>query len=126
VNNTTSLNSDCCTLRPNRLGEGSVSDPDRSLWFDPTAFAVPGQYQFGNSGRNILRGPSFGAADWALAKSFPFTERSRLQLRWEVFNAFNGTNLGNPVTGIDSSLAGRITGLAHFMRRQQLGAHVYW
>ena len=71
-------------------------------------------------------GPSFGAADWSLAKSFQFTERARLQLRWEMFNAFNQTNLANPTTGIDSSLAGRITGLAHFMRRQQLGAHVYW
>jgi len=126
VNNTASLNSDCCTLRPDRLADGSVANPDRNQWFDPKAFAIPGQYQFGNSGRNILRGPSFAAADWSLAKSFQFTERARLQLRWEVFNAFNQTNLANPSTGIDSSLAGRITGLAHFMRRQQLGAHVYW
>ena len=104
----------------------SLTSPDRNLWFDPKAFAIPGQYQFGNSGRNILRGPSFGAADWALAKSFQFTEHARLQLRWDVFNVFNQTNMANPVTGIDSSLAGRITRLAHFMRRQQLGAHVYW
>ena len=103
--NTASLNSDCCTFRPDRIGEGTVTNPDRNQWFDPKAFAIPGQYQFGNSGRNILRGPSFAAADWSLAKSFQFTERARLQLRWEVFNAFNQTNLANPSTGIDSSLA---------------------
>jgi hypothetical protein len=126
VANTASLNSDCCTLRPNRLAVGSIENADRSRWFDPGAFAVPGLYQFGNSGRNILRGPAFRSADWALSKSFQFTEAVRLELRWEAFNAFNSTNLSNPVTSIDSSLAGRITGLAHFMRRQQLGAHFYW
>lgn len=126
VANTASLNSDCCTLRPDRLGQGTVANPDRNQWFDRTAFAVPGLYQFGNSGRNILRGPSFGTADWALSKSLRFTETFRLELRWEAFNAFNQTNLGNPTSAIDSSLAGRITGLAHFMRRQQLGAHFYW
>ena len=126
VANAASLNSDCCTLRPDRLGQGSVSNPDRSQWFDRTAFRVPGQYIFGNSGRNILRGPGFSVADWALSKSLEFTETKRLELRWEVFNAFNRTNLANPVASIDSSLAGRILGIAHFMRRQQLGVHLFW
>lgn len=126
VGNTASLNSDCCTLRPDRLGQGTVSNPDRNQWFDKTAFAVPGLYQFGNAGRNILRGPSFSSADWALSKSIRFSEATRLELRWEGFNVLNQTNLSNPTTAIDSSLAGRITGLAHFMRRQQIGAHLYW
>ena len=78
-----------------------------SSGFDPSAFAVPGLYQFGNSGRNILRGPAFSSADWALAKSFLFTEAARLELRWEAFNTFNSTNLANPgsvnrfITGCD-------------------------
>lgn len=126
VANTASLNSDCCTLRPDRIGQGTVANPDRNQWFDKTAFVVPGLYPFGNAGRNILRGPSFATADWALSKSLRFTETFRLELRWEAFNAFNQTNLGNPTAAIDSTLAGRITGLAHFMRRQQLGAHFYW
>jgi hypothetical protein len=41
-------------------GAGHCRHPDRNQWFDRTAFAVPGLYQFGNAGRNILRGPSFG------------------------------------------------------------------
>jgi len=120
------LNSDCCTLRPNRVGNGAASNPTRDQWFDASAFTVPGQYQFGNAGRNILRGPSFSSADWALAKKFALSEQRRIELRWEVFNAFNRTNLGNPVNAIDSSLAGKIFGINHSMRRQQLGIHLYW
>jgi outer membrane receptor protein involved in Fe transport len=120
------LNSDCCTLRPNRIGEGTVSNPTRDQWFDVSAFTLPGQYQFGNAGRNILRGPNFSSADWALAKKFGFGEERRVELRWEVFNAFNRTNLASPVSSIDSALAGRISGIVHPMRRQQLGIHLYW
>ena len=123
VSNTASLNSDCCTLRPDRLGVGTRSDANRDGWFDKTAFAVPGLYQFGTSGRNILRGPGFMTADWALSKSIFFTETKKLELRWEAFNALNRTNLGNPNTGIDTSVVGLIRGLSNPMRRQQLGAH---
>ena len=123
VSNTASLNSDCCTLRPDRLGVGTRSDASRDGWFDKTAFAVPGLYQFGTSGRNILRGPGFMTADWALSKSIFFTETKKLELRWEAFNALNRTNLSNPTAAIDSSVVGLIRSLSNPMRRQQLGAH---
>jgi outer membrane receptor protein involved in Fe transport len=120
------LNSDCCTLRPNREGSGTLDNPTRDRWFDASAFTLPGQYQFGNSGRNILRGPSFSSADWALAKKFRISEERRVEFRWEVFNAFNRTNLANPVNAIDSALVGVISNITHPMRRQQLGVHLYW
>jgi outer membrane receptor protein involved in Fe transport len=120
------LNSDCCNERPDRVGTGTISNPTRDQWFDVNAFTLPAQYTFGNAGRNILRGPSFSSVDLGLTKKFEFTEQIRMELSWQAFNAFNRTNLGNPVTAIDSSLAGRIFGLTHFMRRQQLGVHFYW
>jgi len=126
INNTPSLNSDCCTLRPDRFGSGALSSQNRNQWFDSTAFRVPAQYVFGNSVGNILRGPGFSSAAWSLSKNVQFSESKKLELRWEAFNAFNPTNLSNPVAAIDSSLAGRITGIAHFMRRQQLGVHFSW
>lgn len=126
VGDTSSLNSDCCGLRPDRLGVGTVSNPTRDRWFDKTAFAVPGQYLYGTSGRNILRGPAFFTGDWALSKSIKFTEDVRLELRWELYNVFNTTNLAQPSTAIDSSVAGRIFGTSHPMRRQQLGVHLYF
>ncbi|HWB97910.1 MAG TPA: TonB-dependent receptor, partial [Bryobacteraceae bacterium] len=126
LGNNASLNSDCCTLRPNRNAKGTVSNPNRSRWFDPTAFSVPAQYTFGNSGRNILRGPAFSSFDWALTKSFHFTERKQLELSWQVFNALNSTNLSNPVGTVDSATAGRILGIAAPMRRQQIGLHFFF
>ena len=122
LGDTSSLNSDCCTLRPNIVGSPSVSNQNRNLWFNPTAFAVPALYTFGDSGRNILRGPGLFRVDLSLMKSFAITERFRFELQWEAFNAFNRTNLSNPNNTVDSSTAGQITSIADIMRRMQLSA----
>jgi hypothetical protein len=59
--------------------------------------------------------------DLAFAKSFMITEGLKAQVRAETFNAFNHVNLGQPNASVDSSTAGRITGLAAgtTMRRWQ-------
>ena len=66
--------------------------------------------------------------DLALGKEFAITENVDLKFRWEVFNALNRTNLSNPVTGVDSSVAGQIfsTMFGFDMRRMQFGAHLSW
>ena len=43
--------------RPDRIGDGKLSDPTVDRWFDVTAFATPAPFTYGNSGRNILYGP---------------------------------------------------------------------
>ena len=121
--NTSSLNS-TIALRPNRIRNGLVSNPNRSLWFDPTAFTVPAPYSYGDSGRNILSGPHFFSTDLSLQKLFAFNERIHLQLKWDAFNAFNNTNLQNPNASVDTSTAGQITGIVDFKRRMQIGAQV--
>lgn len=110
-------------LRPDIVGNPEVSNPSRNLWFNPAAFVVPGQYRQGTTGRNILRGPSFFEANWALSKLFQATERTRLEFRWEVYNAFNTTNLANPTVTVDSPAAGKIFGLiaGSTMRQMQFG-----
>ena len=122
LGDTSTLNSDCCTLRPNITGSPSVSNPNRNSWFNPKAFSVPALYVFGNSGRNILRGPALYRVDLALVKSFQLRERTRLELQWEAYNAFNHTNLSLPTAAVDSSTAGRIFGITDIMRRLQLSA----
>lgn len=77
-------------------------------WFDTTAFAQPAPGIFGTSGRNILLDPYFHQWDLSLFKSFSITERLRLQLRGEAFNAFNRTNLGVPNTDVNSPTFGTI------------------
>jgi hypothetical protein len=83
--------------------------PDQ--WLNLAAFAVPARGTWGNSGRNILRGPNLFQVDLALQKSIPIGEQRNIQFRWEAFNAFNRENLANPNTNISSGVAfGRITG----------------
>jgi hypothetical protein len=124
--NNTGLNSDMST-RPDIVGDPlSGISQSRNSWFNPAAYAPPGVFLFGTASRNSLRGPTFFEADWSLSKEFRFRERYRLDARWEVFNAINRTNLGLPVTAIDSSAAGLIQSLSPnaTMRNMQFGLHL--
>jgi hypothetical protein len=76
---------------PNGAGVGTVS-----CWFNPGAFAVPPAGQFGNAGRNILRGPAFAQFDPALHKDFTIAEHRRLTVGIEAYNLFNHPNFGVP------------------------------
>jgi hypothetical protein len=48
-------------------------------------------------GRNTLFAPGLDNVDLSIAKRFRFTEKSGLELRRDMFNALNTTNLGNRV-----------------------------
>ena len=52
--------------------------------------------QFGNLGRNALRGPNFFWNDFYLTKWFPVTETVKLRLEAQFFNVFNHPNFGLP------------------------------
>jgi outer membrane receptor protein involved in Fe transport len=103
-------------LRPGVTADDIQRDhPDRNSmiesFFNTQAFVPTNQVPrgtYGNAGRGLISGPAFNATDLALMKDFPFTERLRLQLRGEAFNAFNQVNFGNPVTNVASSALGRI------------------
>jgi hypothetical protein len=64
-------------------------------FFEPTAFQNS-EDRWGNTGRNILRGPWQRQFDFALAKQIPFNDHWNAELRWEVFNAFNQATFANP------------------------------
>ncbi len=121
--NNASLNS-TISLRPDRMGSGKVSNPNRNEWFNPQDFTVPAPYTYGDSGRNILLAPGFGAVDLSLLKSLKITEGSRLELKWDAFNAFNRENLASPNPYVDTATAGQITGIVDFRRRMQIDAHI--
>jgi hypothetical protein len=52
--------------------------------------------QFGNLGRNSLRGPDFLWSDFYLTKWFPLTEHVKLRLEGQFFNVFNHPNFALP------------------------------
>ncbi|MEK7751057.1 MAG: TonB-dependent receptor, partial [Acidobacteriota bacterium] len=60
---------------------------------DAFTFPAPGTVGFG---RNIFQGPSYWNLDAAITKGFQISERIRMLLRTELFNALNHPNFRNP------------------------------
>lgn len=109
-------------LRANVLRDPNLPAGERTLsrWFDTAAFEAPPPYTFGNAGRGILRADGRVNFDFSINKNFNFTERSYLQFRGELFNAFNHPDFGLPNRSMGSSGFGTITG-ATDPRTVQLG-----
>lgn len=87
-----------------------VTQPGTIQWLNPNAFRSdvdpsagacyggdsPQACQFGDLGRNALRGPDFFWNDFYLTKWFRLTEHTRLRLDVQAFNLFNHPNFGLP------------------------------
>jgi len=86
-------------------------------WFDTSRFTVNAPGTFGNSGRNILRGPRYFNTDFGVLKNTRITERTRLQFRAEFFNLFNNVNLRLPNSNVSSAQFGRITAVVDDSQR---------
>ena len=108
---TNTLNVGSGTQWPNRIGSGQLANPTIKLWFDPTAFAAPGAYTFGNEGRNTLYGPPTRQVDLSFFKNLAFSADGarRLQFRAEAFNVFNTPQFNNPNAQIGFAGVGQIT-----------------
>lgn len=91
-------------------------------YFNTAAFSQPLPAHFGTLGRNTLRGPGLHTFDMNLAKSFPLTERLRLEFRIEAFNTFNTPQFGNPDTTLTDPNFGVISGTSADNRELQWGA----
>jgi len=91
--------------------------------YDAAAFALPAQFSFGNAPRNVLRGPKFASTDLSLMKNIPVGGTAQLQVRAEIFNAFNTVNYNNPGSTFGAASFGRISS-AGSMRQVQLGARL--
>jgi hypothetical protein len=76
--------------------------------FNPAAFRTVSTGQ-GSLGRNALRGFGLSQLDLAVRRQLALTERTRLQLRAEVFNLLNHPNFGDPVADLTSRLFGLST-----------------
>jgi hypothetical protein len=97
---------------PNLTGKTTLAHPSINEYFNVSSFQQPAPYTFGNSGRNILRGPGWEDVDMNLAKTFPIPrlgEASGLELRLDTFNVLNHPNFGQPNANIGTSGAGVIS-----------------
>jgi len=112
---------------PGAMTTTATSNIPAGYFFNPFAFARPtvaaGQLipssrgtaianatgtDFGNVGRNVLRGPSQSNVDFSVIKRFPFHESKNIEFRAEFFNLFNHTNFANPISNLSAAPASSI------------------
>ena len=125
------------SARADLIGAGyPVLDTGRSkgekldAYFDKTRFANPAPNTYGTLGRNALFGPGFANIDTSLDEGLAtcrfFGEAGKIEYRFEAFNLFNATHLGNPVTGLTNPNFGKITGTDGDPRILQMALKVGW
>jgi len=119
------LNAANALARPNYASGATRGTATRNIppgyFFNPLAFARPtvlaGQLipssngtatagatgtDFGNVGRNVLRGPRQTNVDFSIIKRFPISEAKNLEFRVEFFNLFNHVNFANPISNFNA------------------------
>ncbi|HVY93557.1 MAG TPA: carboxypeptidase regulatory-like domain-containing protein [Bryobacteraceae bacterium] len=99
--------------RPNLVSDPNANQPHTAnQWIrrapfqqlNPTTQAG----QFGNEGRNVVRGPGIQNVDFSLFRNFAMGESRHLQFRAECFNLLNHANLGLPENDLQSPAFGQI------------------
>jgi hypothetical protein len=88
----------------------SVIDPTTGACYTGTLGLQndnPAICQFGDSGRNSVRGPHFTYSDIYIAKTFPIREGIKLRIDGQLFNAFNHPNFALPST-VEAGVPGSI------------------
>ncbi|MBS1876535.1 MAG: TonB-dependent receptor [Acidobacteria bacterium] len=106
--------------RPDVVGKPSYPGT-LQRWFDPSAFASPAPYTYGNAGRNILVGPGRVNWDMSLFKNFVIRDQTRFEFRAEAFNVFNHPQFGLPNANIGNAQVGQITSTVGNPRQLQMG-----
>ncbi len=84
--------------RAKQLCDGNLSRGDRTIsrWFNTDCYGEPDEFTFGNAAKNGLEGPGAVTSDMSMRKVFDITERTNLEFRFELFNAFNHPVFGLP------------------------------
>ncbi|MFN7919508.1 MAG: TonB-dependent receptor [Bryobacteraceae bacterium] len=124
------------SARADLVGSGyPVLDTGRSKgeklarYYDITRFVNPAPNTYGTLGRNILFGPGFMNYDVSMTKGWNLKflgEKGYVEYRFEAFNLFNATHLGNPTTGLTSPNRGKILGTDGDPRILQMALKLAW
>jgi hypothetical protein len=91
--------------------------------FPVSAFPIPVKGTDGNLGRNTFTGPRYAEIDLSLEKKFTITERVKLGVRADAFNALNHVNLNAPSLDLSSATFGQSTSTLS-PRQFQFGARL--
>jgi hypothetical protein len=107
--------------RPNRVRSGALDNPTIDAWFDKSAFEVPANFTFGDSGPGILRSDHLWNVDASLFKRFDVRNGRTLEFRAEAFNLLNAVYFAGPNTNVDTAAGGRVTSTSNQARQIQFG-----
>ncbi|MEX2260410.1 MAG: TonB-dependent receptor [Bryobacteraceae bacterium] len=88
-------------------------------WFAPEAFSVPQPFNWGNAGRNTVRGPATYNFDLTASKKFPLGEARELMFRTEFFNALNTPQFDLPASTVGAGGVGTISATSRANRQLQ-------
>ena len=86
---------------------------------DPTAIAPTGGTDFGNLGRNVLRGPIQSNVDLSFGKRFLINEAKAFLFRADFFNVLNHASRSNPIS--DISVAEQVDASGRLLRPGDFG-----
>jgi hypothetical protein len=78
-------------------------------WFSTSSFAAPPANQFGDAGRDIIRGPGISNYDFSVFRKFSVSERFRLEYRAEFYNLTNTPHFALPNAVVTSGTFGIIS-----------------
>ena len=101
----TSANPACRALLPNQAD----------------TFALPAQFTYGNSGRNILYNNRLLQLDMSLYKTFKFTESKSLEFRAMAYNLTNTPSFSTPGTSENLATGGQVTSTRNQPRLFEFG-----
>ena len=98
--------------RPDLISNPNLGPHTPNDWVSRSPFLqlnpVTQAGQFGNEGRNVVRGPGIEDVDLSLFKDFRIGESKRIQFRAECFNTLNHANFGLPENDLESPAFGQI------------------
>jgi hypothetical protein len=81
------------------FGPNNVITGDPNNYFNALAFVLPPKGEYGNVGRNTLRGPDLKMVDLSILKNTRMRSQN-LQFRLEIFNLFNRANFATPDSAV--------------------------
>ncbi|HEY5164107.1 MAG TPA: carboxypeptidase regulatory-like domain-containing protein, partial [Terriglobales bacterium] len=114
------------TLRASLTGQPITLDhPTLGEWFNTAAFTIPPAGQYGNAGRNTIRGPHTLGFDMSLSKNIPLGDVRGLELRVEARNVFNMPQYASIDTAVNSRTFGQVKSIGS-MRKLQLFARFHF
>jgi hypothetical protein len=108
------------TNRPDRIGNGEISNPTIRHWFNTAAYVDHTRpLTYGTAGINQLHADDQVQLDSSISKYFHITEKQEVEFRADLFNTFNHPDFSAPDSLVGSTTEGQVFSTSVDPRRFQ-------